>query len=138
MHQPKHSDQPILDPDQEPSASSRDSHILGASQQLAGAAPNETTMSPPIENICSCIVYARPGSGDEVAARVRALPGAEVHAGADLDKLVVTIEDTPGSLAADIIGGLNDVPGVINTVLIYHYGGDDIAPDAVSGKEPLK
>ena len=86
-------------------------------------------MNQPTDNICSCVVHARPNSGEEVALRLRALPGVEVHAGADVDKLVVTIEDTPSSLAADTIGRLNDVPGVINTVLIYHYGGDDIAPE---------
>ncbi len=55
------------------------------------------------------------------------MPGVEVHAGADIGKLVVTIEDTPLSQAADTIGELNQVPGVINATLIYHYGGDDIA-----------
>jgi nitrate reductase NapD len=85
-------------------------------------------MSQTTENICSCVVHARPGSGEGVAARLCALPGVEIHAGADVDKLVVTIEDTPDTLAADTIGTLNDIPGVINTVLIYHYGAADLPP----------
>lgn len=95
-------------------------------------------MSQRIENICSCVVYALPGRGDEVVVRLRALPGVEVHAGAELGKLVVTIEDTPDSLAADTIGLLNDVPGVLNTVLIYHYGGDDLKPDRLTDRGPLE
>jgi len=78
-------------------------------------------------NILSCIVQTRPGAGAEVAPLLAALPGVEVHAGTDVDKLVVTIEDTAECLAADTVGGLNQVPGVIHSVLIYHYGGDDIA-----------
>ena len=93
--------------------------------------PDAMRMSQTTENICSCVVHARPGGGEDVAARLCALPGVEVHAGAEVDRLVVTIEDTPYSLAADTIGTLNDVAGVINTGLIYHYGGDDIAPQTV-------
>lgn len=81
------------------------------------------------QNICSCIVHSLPGKGVAVASRLLGLPGVEVHAGADIGKLVVTIEDTPLSQAADTLGELNQVSGVINTTLIYHYGGDDIASD---------
>ncbi len=78
-------------------------------------------------NICSCVVHTHPGQGARVAPRLAELPGVEVHAGADADKLVLTLEDTAQSLAADTLGALNQVPGVINSVLIYHYGGDDLA-----------
>jgi len=83
-------------------------------------------------DILSCIVHTRPRSGRDVADRIGKLPGLEVLAGSDVDKLVVTIEDTPDSRAADLLGELNQVPGVINTVLIYHYGGDDIEPLAAA------
>jgi nitrate reductase NapD len=78
-------------------------------------------------NICSCVVHTHPGKGARVAPRLAELPGVEVHAGAEADKLVVTVEDTDHSLAADTLGSLTRVPGVINAVLIYHYGGDDLA-----------
>ena len=77
-------------------------------------------------NICSCVVHAKPGTGPEVAERLAALRGVEVHGGIDEGRLVVTLEDTDESQAADTLGALNDIPGVINTVLIYHYGGDAI------------
>jgi len=78
-------------------------------------------------NICSCVVHTHPGTGADVAPRLTALPGVEVHAGTAADKLVVTIEDAGDSLAADTLGQLTRVPGVINAVLVYHYGGDDAA-----------
>jgi nitrate reductase NapD len=78
-------------------------------------------------NICSCVVHTKIATGSEVARRLETIPGVEVHAGAEVDKLVVTVEDTAERFAADTIGALNQVPGVINAMLIYHYGGDDIA-----------
>jgi nitrate reductase NapD len=78
-------------------------------------------------NICSCVVHTRPGAGADVAPRLALLPGVEVHAGTDANKLVVTVEDTTEAMAADTVGALTRVPGVINAVLIYHYGGDDLA-----------
>ncbi len=77
-------------------------------------------------NICSCVVHAKPGRAPEVAAKLAALPGVEVHGGVEQGKLIVTLEDTDTTLAADTLGALNDVPGVINTILIYHYGGNDL------------
>lgn len=77
-------------------------------------------------NLCSCVVQTRPHAGALVAPRIISLPGCEVHAGIAEDKLVVTIEDEDGQSAADLIGAINGIDGVVNTILIYHYGGDDL------------
>jgi nitrate reductase NapD len=89
-------------------------------------------------DILSCVVHTRPGYGPTVADHLGPLPGVEVHAGIEVDKLVVTIEDTAEHRAADLLGELNRVPAVINTVLIYHYGGDDIAPLDDAGSRPAQ
>ena len=80
-------------------------------------------------NICGCVVHTKIATGTAVARRLDAMPGVEVHAGADRDKLVITVEDTAERFAADTIGALQQVPDVINATLIYHYGGDDLAID---------
>jgi len=77
-------------------------------------------------NICSCVVHTRPERGAEIAARLTEIPGVDIHGGESEGKLVVTVEDTPDTQAADTLGAIGAVEGVINTVLIYHYGGDDI------------
>jgi nitrate reductase NapD len=77
-------------------------------------------------NICSCVVYTRPERGREVGARLAVLPGVEVHGGDSEGKLVVTVEDAGESRAADTLSAIGTVEGVISTVLIYHYGGEDI------------
>ncbi|MCF8004583.1 MAG: chaperone NapD [Chromatiaceae bacterium] len=82
-------------------------------------------------DILSCVVYAHPGQGSDVAARISRQPGAEVVAGVAESKLVVTLEDTVDSKAADVMAGLNAVPGVISTLLIYHCAAEALsaAPD---------
>jgi len=77
-------------------------------------------------NICSCVVHTRPERSSEVRARLMEIPGVEIHGGESAGKLVVTVEDTAETQAADTLGAIGGVEGVINTVLIYHYGGEDI------------
>ncbi|MBK1724073.1 chaperone NapD [Thiocystis violacea] len=80
-------------------------------------------------DILSCVVQVRPGRGLEIAARLEALPGVEVHGGAEVDRLVVTIEDQVGHRAADQLGALPLIEGVINAVLIYHCDGRALRAD---------
>jgi nitrate reductase NapD len=87
-------------------------------------------------NICSCLVHTRPERGKGVAALIAELPGVEVHGGVAEGKLVVTVEDAGESLAADTLGAIGTVEGVINTVLIYHYGGDDIEQNLAEEGNP--
>ena len=77
-------------------------------------------------NVCSCVVHTKPEKAGDVARDLRRLSGVEVHGGEAEGKLVVTVEDTEVSLAADSLSAIGAVKGVINTVLIYHYGGEDI------------
>ena len=82
-------------------------------------------------NICSLIVHARPERAQAVEEDLLALPGVDVHGGQAEGKLVVTVEDTEQSAAADTLTAIGGVKGVINTVLIYHYGGDDLKLEEV-------
>ncbi len=88
-------------------------------------------------NICSCVVHTHPGQGAQVARQLLALPGVEVLGGIEEDKLVVTLEDAGETQAADTLGALNEVPGVNTTILIYHYGGNDIS-DEIPAEEHSK
>ena len=79
-------------------------------------------------NICGCVVETRAQDASAVAQRVLDLPGVGLHAN-EGGKLVVTVEDTPETMAADTLSALAQVPGVLNTSLIYHYGGDEPLED---------
>ena len=78
-------------------------------------------------NICSLVVHTKPKMGHEVSGRLAAFKGVEVHGGQDLDKLVVTVEDEGEEISpvSDTMNALRDVKGVVSTILIYHYGGEE-------------
>jgi nitrate reductase NapD len=76
-------------------------------------------------NICSLVVHARPERLGGVQTDLERMPGVEVHGRSEDGKLVVTVEDTPDSRASDIAMSIHNVDGVLNAVLIYHYGGDE-------------
>jgi len=80
-------------------------------------------------NICSLIVRTRPERVQAVEQGLLALPGVEIHGGRAEGKLIVTVEGTGRSEIADTLAAIEGVEGVINTVLIYHYGGDDLAEE---------
>jgi nitrate reductase NapD len=79
-------------------------------------------------NICGCVVETRERDAPAVAQRLAGLPGVGLHASAG-GKLVVTVEDTPEAMAADTLAALGQLDGVLNTSLIYHYGGDEPLED---------
>jgi nitrate reductase NapD len=79
-------------------------------------------------NICGCVVETREQDAPTVAQRLLDLPGVGLHA-SEGGKLVVTVEDTAATMAADTLGLLGQVDGVLNTSLIYHYGGDEPLED---------
>jgi len=78
-------------------------------------------------SICSLVVQTRPERVQTVEQRLLVLPGVEIYGGQAEGKLIVTVEDVGQREVADTLESINGVAGVINTVLIYHYGGDDLA-----------
>lgn len=82
-------------------------------------------------NVCSVIVHAKPENSGVVQSRLEALPGVEVHGGEEEGKLIVTVEDEGEISAADTMMTFNNVEGVISSILIYHYGGDDLEEEVI-------
>ncbi|MCW8847694.1 MAG: chaperone NapD [Sedimenticola sp.] len=82
-------------------------------------------------NICSAIVHAKPEVAGIVQASLEEFAGVEVHGGAEEGKLIVTLEGEGDDALADTMAKFNDVSGVINTVMIYHYCGDEPADKEV-------
>jgi len=85
-------------------------------------------------NICSAIVHAKPENAGVVQINLEKLDGVEVHAGVELGKLVVTLEGETDDALADKMTKFNEVDGVINTVMIYHYCGDEPAHEEVGSE----
>jgi nitrate reductase NapD len=75
---------------------------------------------PPELHVSSLVVHVRPEKADAAAAKLRAIPGVEIHGGAS-GKIIVTLE-TP--IEADIVTRLNEISlldGVLSAALVYHH-----------------
>ena len=78
-------------------------------------------------NICSLVVHTKPGMGQSVSRRLVVFKGVQVHGGEEVGKLIVTVEDAGEAISPvpDTMNALREVEGVVSTILVYHYGGDE-------------
>lgn len=71
-------------------------------------------------HISSLVVHCRADAVAKVIARISAMPDAEVPEHTEQGKLVVLLETNNESGIMDRINTIENLPGVINTVLVYH------------------
>ena len=77
-------------------------------------------------NICSLLVHTNPDKASFVQSNLESFPGVEVHGGQNEGKLIVSLEqEGEEDSVADTMSAFRDIDGVLSTVLIYHYGGND-------------
>ena len=69
---------------------------------------------------CGVLVHTRPGAAKRLSTTLASLPGVEVHA-ADRDRLVVTVEGSPGQSCIDTISQLHTIDGVLCASLVYQH-----------------
>jgi nitrate reductase NapD len=70
-------------------------------------------------NVCGVLVHAQPDKIDSVEAGLVAIPGVETHGRADRGRIIVTVEDCEELSAADALGQINALPGVVAAALVY-------------------
>lgn len=70
--------------------------------------------------IASLIVHAQPARLDAVKANLLRLPHLEVHQQSPQGKLVVVIEAEHEAQILDSLNVIQNLPGVLNAVLVYH------------------
>ena len=71
-------------------------------------------------HISSLVVHCRTDAVSAVIAAISAMPYAEVPEHSDQGKLVVLLETTNESSIMQRITEIENLPGVINTALVYH------------------
>src|SRR5512139_3771446 len=84
-------------------------------------------------NLSGILVRALPAQVDDVVARLRALPGVDVHEVDVPTGRVVVVQEAP--TVDDEVAGLariKSVPGVIAADMVYHYFAEDPALSARS------
>ena len=88
-------------------------------------APSKDTPEDISGNICGVLIRARPENRTDVAGRLDAIDGVEVHHCNENGQIVVTIEDIEDIKASDTITTVHNVEGVLAASLVYHYSGED-------------
>lgn len=81
-------------------------------------------------NICGVLVHVSRARTDEVERALAAVPGVDLHGGAD-GRLVITIEDQASASAADSLRQIQLLPGVVTAALVYHH----FEPDQETGAD---
>jgi len=73
-------------------------------------------------NISGIVVQALPDNSEEVQQQLGALPGVEIHAvNKNKGSIVITLEDTPENVPADVMMDVQNIRGVLAASLIYNY-----------------
>lgn len=78
-------------------------------------------------SILGVVVRVRPGHLDEVTRELSAAPGLDIALNPGDGRLVVVIEDTDDTPAAQTMASIALLPQVLNTSLVYEYSGPDVA-----------
>ena len=71
-------------------------------------------------HISSLVVHCRADVVADVTRAIGAMPDAEVPQHSEEGKLVVLLETASESSIIQRIGEIEELPGVINTALVYH------------------
>ncbi|MDU9047911.1 MAG: chaperone NapD [Candidatus Electrothrix sp. Rat3] len=73
-------------------------------------------------NISGIVVQVSPDKSAAVQKQLGAFSGVELHAvNKEKGSLVITLEDTPGNVPADIMMNIQNIQGVLAASLIYNY-----------------
>ena len=75
--------------------------------------------------IYSVVIHTRPENLQSVSDRLLLLDGVEVHAQNDKGKLVVSLEHPDRGYCSATLMDFHNIPGVLNSSLIYEYSGDE-------------
>ncbi len=71
-------------------------------------------------HVASLLVFAQPAQAEQVAASVRQMAGAELHATSPEGKMIVTVESGDEQAINDCLNAIQVQPGVVSAALIYH------------------
>lgn len=77
-------------------------------------------------SILGVVVRVKPGHLTEVLPELSAMDGLEIALNPGDGRLVVILEDTPATSAAQNMASIALMPAVLNTSLVYEYSGPDV------------
>jgi periplasmic nitrate reductase NapD len=72
-------------------------------------------------HIAGIVVFAQPDCADAVAANIRVVPFATIHAASADGKIVVTLETDSTKQTLDTMDAMRALPGVLDVALVYQH-----------------
>ncbi len=75
--------------------------------------------------IYSVVVHTRPENLQSVSDQLISIDGVEVHGANKAGKLVVSLEHADRGYCSATLMSFHNIPGVLNSSLIYEYCGDE-------------
>jgi nitrate reductase NapD len=85
-------------------------------------------------SIYSLVVHTKPENIESVSEQLQQKQGVNVHGINEKGKIVVSLDHPDRGYCSDTIMSFHNIPGVLNSSLIYEYFEDDDA-DAQKAKE---
>jgi nitrate reductase NapD len=85
-------------------------------------------------SIYSLVVHTKPENIESVSEQLQQKQGVNVHGINEKGKIVVSLDHPDRGYCSDTIMSFHNIPGVLNSSLIYEYFEDDDA-DAQKEKE---
>ncbi len=76
-------------------------------------------------SIYSVVIHTKPENIDSVSKALEKIGGVELHATSNLGKLVVTLDHPDRAYCSDTLMGFHNIPGVLNSSLVYEYFEDN-------------
>nr|VFK55151.1 MAG: periplasmic nitrate reductase chaperone NapD [Candidatus Kentron sp. TUN]VFK61226.1 MAG: periplasmic nitrate reductase chaperone NapD [Candidatus Kentron sp. TUN]VFK62401.1 MAG: periplasmic nitrate reductase chaperone NapD [Candidatus Kentron sp. TUN] len=80
-------------------------------------------------DLCSILLHARPDNLSSVRNTLRALEGVEIHATTPDGRMVITVEGNNQEQFSRTVLQLQDIDGVIDASLVYHFHEEDLEED---------
>ncbi len=89
-------------------------------------------------SIYSVVIHTKPENIGSVSSALEKIEGVELHATSDVGKLIVTLDHTDRSYCSDTLMGFHNIPGVLNSSLVYEYFEEDDKDGETLVDESLK
>jgi len=90
-------------------------------------------------SIYSVVIHTKPENISSVSAELEKTEAVELHATNEKGKLIVTVDHPDRSYCSDTLMGFHNIPGVLNSSLVYEYFEEENKQDENSlGEDNLK
>jgi nitrate reductase NapD len=86
-------------------------------------------------SIYSLVVHTKPENIESVTNALKVMEAVDVHGINEKGKIVVSLDHPDRNYCSDTIMSFHDIPGVLNSSLIYEYFEDENADDTDEAEE---